>query len=606
MDVSRASTFSATDTKRASWPWSNQPLTAKGVRLGYFLLCLVFGVAQSALGFIDASTSKLYGGSGFSKSSIEDQNIALEGSVVLQASWAVMLIFTPLALDMVGGPKNGTVLCLLSWAVCSSLFIMVFFERSDPAKWACSITNGLVSGITAPLAFTGTEVYTERAAVLLARKEFDEAEKKDEDPTVASVEATPKSRSRKIIARREREGKLVDRMVGVLFGINQIFTVLFQIPSAVGLMSDPDSFDTLWTLVGFTTILFLFFLVSLMVPNLPPQGHGEKNGEEEEEGKKRNCCATAGPKTISIFMVLGQYRGCAGLAIVGWYFFNAFGQGYIQNFVNSTYCYMAESPLGIGFAAYNQFLFIPYAIATIAAFVIPFAIGDGRFQLKGYCTIMCTCSFLYAGATAIAWGIPLSAGSAMPGSDESSAFCSSVASFLVVNILFNLGAAIYNVSSIAAIVSWFGGKRSKWIPAALASRELMNQLGGIAQNQLFQESFLARQNGNLAPILCIALELLAAGLLILAHKVSDVVNGTEAEVRRAAARASKGSPAYSPGDVFTTEEMAERAAVKPLGSAAKQGLAVAAKGADMAAAGHCVQFHTKSMKWETQMTQMPA
>ena len=90
-------------------------------------------------------------------------------------SWIVMLIFTPLVLDLVGGPKNGTVICLFSWAVCSSLFIMTWFVRTEPAKWACSIINGVVSGITAPLAFTGTEVYTERAAVLLAREEFAEA-----------------------------------------------------------------------------------------------------------------------------------------------------------------------------------------------------------------------------------------------------------------------------------------------------------------------------------------------------------------------------------------------------------------------------------------------
>lgn len=101
--------------------------------------------------------------------------------------------------------------------------------------------------------------------------------------------------------------------------------------------------------------------------------------------------------------------------------------------------------------------------------------------------------------------------------------------------------------------------------------------------------------------------MLAAFLLILAHKVSDRVNGAEAELRRAAARASKGGHAtLSPADIFTTEEMAEMAAVKPLGSAAKQGLIVAAKGADMAADGLDVSFHTDSMKWETQMTQTPA
>ena len=189
---------------------------------------------------------------------------------------------------------------------------------------------------------------------------------------------------------------------------------------------------------------------------------------------------------------------------------------------------MADPPLGLGFTAYNQYLFGPYSIAVIAAvrfcispwpwlflspfivtdscspfsyFVIPFAIGSGRFQLKGYCTIMCICNLLYAGATAISWGVPLSAGSAKPNSDESSAFCSSVAWFFVVNILFQIGGAIYNVSSIAAIVSWFGGKRSKWIPAALAAREIMNQLGNLASNEIFDLDVFKLANGNFAPIL---------------------------------------------------------------------------------------------------------
>ncbi|WZN59927.1 hypothetical protein HKI87_02g14550 [Chloropicon roscoffensis] len=583
MDVSGAGTFSVTDTKHASWPWSKQPLTAKGVRLGYLTLCTVFGVAFAALGFIESATSQLFGGDGYSKASIEDQNIAQQLWSAQNYSWIVMLIFTPLVLDLVGGPKNGTVICLFSWAVCSSLFIMTWFVRTEPAKWACAIITGVVSGITAPLAFTGTEVYTERAAVLLAREEFAEAEKK-EDPTVASAEATPKSLSKNIVARRKREGELVDRMVGVLFGISQIFTVIFQIPSAAGLMSDPYTYDTLWSLVGFTCCIFLFFLVSLMIPNIPSQDHGEKS-DKEEEGKKRNCCATVGPKAISIFVVLGQYRGCAALAIVGWYFFNAFGQGYFSNFVMTTYCQMAKPPLGLGFTAYNQYLYVPSIIGVIVAFVIPFAIGSGRFQLKGYCTIMCICNLLYAGATAISWGVPLSAGSAKPNSDESSAFCSSVAWFFVVNILFQVATTIYSVTSIAAIVSWFGGKRSKWIPAALAAREIMNQLGSLASNEVFDLDVFKLANGNFAPILCIAFELLAAGLLILAHKVSDCVNGPKAEMRRAAARASEGLPAHSLEDVLTTGELAEMVAVKPLGSAAMLGLPDVVKGADVPAAG---------------------
>ena len=75
------------------------------------------------------------------------------------------------------------------------------------------------------------------------------------------------------------------------------------------------------------------------------------------------------------------------------------------------------------------------------------------------------------------------------------------------------------------------------------------------------------------------------GLLILAHKVSDCVNGPKAEMRRAAARASEGLPAHSLEDVLTTGELAEMVAVKPLGSAAMLGLPDVVKGADVPAAG---------------------
>ena len=114
---------------------------------------------------------------------------------------------------------------------------------------------------------------------------------------------------------------------------------------------------------------------------------------------------------------------------------------------------------------------------------------------------MCICNLLYAGATAISWGVPLSAGSAKPNSDESTAFCSSVAWFLVVNILNQIATTIYSVTSIAAIVSWFGGKRSKWIPAALAAREIMNQLGKVAYGGVFDLDVFKLANGNFAPIL---------------------------------------------------------------------------------------------------------
>ena len=75
------------------------------------------------------------------------------------------------------------------------------------------------------------------------------------------------------------------------------------------------------------------------------------------------------------------------------------------------------------------------------------------------------------------------------------------------------------------------------------------------------------------------------GLLILAHKVSDCVNGPKAEMRRAAARASEGLPAHSLEDVLTTGELAEMVAVKPLGSAVMLGLPDLVKGADVPAAG---------------------
>ena len=132
-------------------------------------------------------------------------------------------------------------------------------------------------------------------------------------------------------------------------------------------MSDPYTYDTLWSLVGFTSCIFLFFLVSLMIPNIPSQDHGEKN-DKEEEGKKRNCCATVGPKAISIFVVLGQYRGCAALAIVGWYFFNAFGTGYVS---------LSASPPFWLLASLSDFTRLSFSVLNFVLLLLP----DGKTPL---------------------------------------------------------------------------------------------------------------------------------------------------------------------------------------------------------------------------------
>ena len=183
-------------------------------------------------------------------------------------------------------------------------------------------------------------------------------------------------------------------------------------------------------------------------------------------------------------------------------------------------------------------------------FLIPYLIGNGKVfgiipKLPGYCTIMMLCNFFNALPIAISWGsIAAQAsaggvGEAGPGSAAASAFCSSHAMRLVVGIIYSFAKAIYFVSSVAAVASWFGGARSYLVPAALAARALFNQLASLTKAAIFKEAFMTVGKGAAAPILCLALHATAALCIFSAHKISDRINGPEANARRAAAKAAK-------------------------------------------------------------------
>ena len=304
-------------TRFAHWPFfKDRVLRPRGIRIGFCILSVVYGIAYSGLAFIIAVQANLFGASGASEGSIVDSNIASDGNMTLAIAWIVVLPFVPLLLDMLGGPRNGVVVCLFTWATCSLLFLVVWSERSTASKWACSIINGLLAGASAPLGFTGTAAYAERAAVLLARMDFEGKSYAEKDGR------PPATKSEIIVARREREGELMDRLVGIMMGTSQVVNLLIQIPSAIGLLNDATSRNALYALVAYSSLLFLAALICLLVPTIPEQDHGLKS-QTGRKGGKAGCfdAGGVGTKLLSVGLALCEYRGMAFLAIGGWFFF---------------------------------------------------------------------------------------------------------------------------------------------------------------------------------------------------------------------------------------------------------------------------------------------
>ena len=557
-----------------------------------------------SLGYLDTVPGKLFGASGTSAASVAETNIATDGNAILSAAWICALPFVPLILDLVRGPRNGVSVCLFAWTICSLFFIMVWSLQTTTSKWACAILNGVVSGVTAPLGFTGTEVYAERTAVLLAREEF-------ASKTHMEKDGRPATKAEIIVARRAREGELMDRLVGILFGVSGVINILIQVPASLGLLDNPESMKALHALITFTSLLALGFLLTLSVPDLPEQDHGES--KKDADKSKSGCFGAGGVGTrlISVGLALCEYRGMAFLAIGGWFFFQAFGNGYVVAYLQQTYCFMGNPPTGLGLDVYTQLNYAPMAVNAAAMFLIPFCIGKGRFQLPGYCTIMMICNLLNAIPIAIAWGSIAAqadaggAGNAGPSSAAASAFCSSKAMFLVTNCIYQLAYAIYSVTSVAAVASWFGGARAVYVPAALAAREMFNQAGSLVSNAVFKENVFALSNGSAAPLMCLIFQAISALCIFSAYKISDIINSPEANARRAAAKAAREAKLAKEGGMssagswsflsmmkddygsmmvsvrsgnFVPEEIAELTVVKPLGSASTQGLDFAAEG----------------------------
>ena len=70
-------------------------------------------------------------------------------------------------------------------------------------------------------------------------------------------------------------------------------------------------------------------------------------------------------------------------------------------------------------------------------------------------------------------------------------------------------------------------------------KPMCNQLGSLTKSAVFKEAFMTVGKDAAAPILCLALHATAALCIFSAHKISDRINGPEANARRAAAKAEK-------------------------------------------------------------------
>jgi hypothetical protein len=425
---------------------------------------------------------------------------------------------------------------------------------------ACAVVFGLLVGVFGGLGYTATEVYLDTCAewMPLALDAAGEgvgvggvgavgAPAADADVGAAAVAAaaarpSPASRADTALRHKFVASRYKNLFASHIYAFVEVGTVAFTLPGALGAVDGPKQ---LRLLVAITACLLAGAAASLFVPNLrDPSTVAPAGGRDEEEaaskaraGRRRAapCCAAvgaavadAGASAVRSVTCLSAYRGLAAVAIVPYFLSAAYADNYFQFVVLGTQCGLRAKPDGVGLEGANAMALFGSAVQAVAAFAGPALVGPRRLQFREHVYPLAIGNLCGAAGALLVVGL----GGLTP------RLCASLPLMLVTKALSSIAFGVNNSVGVAAVLCWYSGRYQPLVVAALASRSVWTQLGGIVGPYTFGDAFATLGGG--APAAWYAAAVYAAGsaAVVAAHVANEALERRRLRALRAEAGAA--------------------------------------------------------------------
>lgn len=439
---------------------------------------------------------------------------------------------------------------------------------------AFSVLFGLLVGVFGGLGYTATEVYLdtsaewmplaldgERGEVEAVDEEDESEERKNSAPLEAPASASSaaaaaasgaeaaRATPAQLAAATALRHKFVASRYKNLFASHiyafvEVGTVAFTLPGALGLV---DGARMLRLLVAVTCCLLAGAVASLFVPDLqdPSSKAGEK-GKGERASSPRclsalaGVIAGAGRSALHSITCLGAYGGLAALAIVPYFLSAAYADNYFQFVVLGTQCGLREKPQGgIGLEGVNVLALFGSAVQAAAAFAGPTLVGPHRLQFREHVFPLALGNLCGTAGALLVVGL----GGLSP------RLCSSLPLMLTTKLLSSIAFGINNSVGVAAVLCWYSGRYQALVVAALASRSVWTQLGGIIGPYTFGDSFATLKGG--APAAWYAAAIYTAGSLcvVAAHLLNEAAESRRVAKKLEALAGEEGARVLSDAEI---------------------------------------------------------
>jgi len=309
-------------------------------------------------------------------------------------------------------------------------------------------------------------------------------------------------------------------------------------------------------LVAVTCCLLAGAVASLFVPDLqdPSSGGGEEGDSAaaaaaaaaEENGETRplaaSCAAGLGAaaggaarSAAAAVTCLRAYHGLAALAIVPYFFSAAYADNYFQFVVLGTQCGLRSKPRGIGLEGANVMALVGSAVQAAAAFAGPAMVGPRNFQFREHVAPLALGNLCGAAGALLVAGL----------GGLSDRLCGSLPLMLATKALSSIAYGVNNSVGVAAVLCWYSGERyQRLVVAALASRSVWTQLGGIAGPFTFGDSFATLRGGKPAALFAAAVYATGSLCVVAAHLANEAAQ----QRRRRRAAEEAGARAAAAGE----------------------------------------------------------
>ena len=545
------------------------PPSPRFVRLSFYSLAFLFAIPYGALNSVNQTSQAVFGGAPGASPAIVSlaDDLSRTANVVLSASWLVFLFFVPALLQWMRGARNAFAVMMFAWTGAGAMLVGAFAlslpeGRGGPGgeakaaisagvttgMRACAVLFGLLVGVFGGLGYTATEVYLDTCAEWMPLS-LDAAGKTAGATQGVSPSAqtmTPRrtaaatglrSPPRPSAAWRPRCATSLSRR-GTRTFLPATYTRSWRLapsrsrcPALWARSTDPDSCTCS------SQSRRACWRGRPRRSSCPTFGIHRRRGRTRAATSKRKqarptpeagggappaascfaavgaAVADAGASAVRSVTCLSAYNGLAALAIVPYFLSAAYADNYFQFVVLGTQCGLQAKPAGIGLEGANAMALFGSVVQAVAAFAGPALVGPRRFQFREHVAPLALGNLCGAAGALLVVAL----GGLTP------RLCASLPLMLATKALSSIAFGINNSVGVAAVLCWYSGRYQPLVVAALASRSVWTQLGGIIGPYTFGDGFATLSGG--APAAWFAAAVYAAGsvCVVAAHVANETM-----------------------------------------------------------------------------------